>query len=97
LLHALKHAPEDFMLSALFHALHGDSATRVNKLKALRKLYDTVEIPDGEGNEDPPVFSEKEVLAQVDHSLGDYLREAEGELQEALQEVHQAMLSRDSQ
>lgn len=85
------------MFSALFHALHGDSATRVNKMKALRKLYDSVEIPDGEGDVDPPVFSEKEVLAQVDHSLGDYLKEAEEELQEALQEVHQAVLSRASQ
>lgn len=82
-MHALKHAPEDFMLSALFHALLGDSATRINKLKALRKLYDTVEIPDGA--DDGPVFSEKEVLARVDHSLGDYLKEAEEDLHLALQ------------
>lgn len=97
LLHALKHAPEDFMLSALFHALHGDSATRVNKLKALRKLYDTVEVPDGDDDGDEPLFSEQQVLAQVDHSLIDYLKEAEEDLQDALRELPQGVTRRDAQ
>lgn len=79
--YALDHAPINFLRSALFHALHGESAVRNAKLRALRAVYDNVDTPDLDASGDDlsttPVFDEKELLERCDLSLDDYLSEAE--------------------
>ncbi len=97
--YALDHAPMDFLRSALFHALHGESAVRNAKLRALGLLYDNVNVPDPDASGDDlsttPVFDEKEVLERCDHSLDDYLSEAEKDFHVALLEVTEALQKKE--
>lgn len=91
----------DFLRSALFHALHGESAVRNAKLRALRLLYDNLDIPDPDASGDDlsttPVFDEKEVLERCDHSLDDYLSDAHKDFHAALLEVAQSLQKQEQE
>ena len=86
----MKLASATFLSSALFHALHKESAIRNMRLKLLEercaeagKTYEQLEELSM-----TPVVDEAEVLQHADYSLSAYIPEAEAVLQQALKDVH---------
>lgn len=93
----MANAKRNFLHSALFHALHGESATRNTKLKLLDdlcRLRDGDTSGDGSGAEDTsmtPVVDEGELLEMAEYSLRDYVPQAEAEFQKALRDLAQVV------